>query len=304
MKTWEYLANPEMAGLVWPALFAGLAIAVLCSTLSVLVVLRRMAFIGQGISHAAFGGVGVAACVATAWHGAGALPAVQFAIVLVFCFGAAMLIGLIAARGKTEADSAIGIVLVFAMAMGAVLLRAAGTNTAVESFLFGDILTVRWADAALAWGAAGVVVGVLWVARRPMRFWAFDEPAAAAWGVPSRAMSLLLLAMLALATVTAMKLAGVVLTTAMLVLPGASALRVSRRWRTVQGACGAVALLGVAGGIVASFELDLAVGPAIVLVLTLLYGLARAGEWVRNRRPAAYDPPAAPDAAATGGPVP
>lgn len=274
MRTWEYLTNPEMAGLLWPAFAAGVAIAALCSMLSVLVVLKRLAFIGQGISHAAFGGFGVAAYAAALGLGLAALPGAQFGIVLLFCIGAAILIGFIARRGETEADSAIGIVLVFAMALGGVLLRLARSNAAIETYLFGDIVLVTWLDAALAWGAAGAVLATLWLTRRALVFWAFDEPAAAAWGVNTRAMSLLLLVMLALATVTAMKLAGVILTTAMLVLPGAAALRLSKRWGTVLVLSGLASLLGVVGGIVASFELDWAVGPGIVLVLTLLFAAA------------------------------
>ena len=61
MNTWKYLTDPVYAGMFWPAIVTGLAVAVLCSLLSVLVVIKRMAFIGQGISHAAFGGIGVAA---------------------------------------------------------------------------------------------------------------------------------------------------------------------------------------------------------------------------------------------------
>src|SRR6185436_17351355 len=120
------------ASLYWPGVIAGLAMALMCSVLSVLVVLKRLAFIGQGISHAAFGGIGLAAVLgltaavgkAAPMHG---VP--QFAIVLVFCLGAALLIGLISQRGNgeagTHADTAIGIVLVGSMALGAILLKAA-----------------------------------------------------------------------------------------------------------------------------------------------------------------------------------
>ena len=60
MRTIEYLTKPELMGIYWPIVLAGLAIAVTCATLSVVVVLKRLVFIGQGVSHSAFGGVGVA----------------------------------------------------------------------------------------------------------------------------------------------------------------------------------------------------------------------------------------------------
>jgi len=284
VNTIRYLTDPTLAPLFWPPVVTGLAIAMLCALLSVLVAIKRLAFIGQGISHAAFGGVGVAAFGASLGASFLALPLVQFGVVFLFCLAAAVVIGMLTARGKTEADTAIGIVLVLAMGVGAILLRLARSGVAVESFLFGDIVMVSWTDAIVAWGVTSMTLGVLWWTRRPMLFWAFDEPAAGAWGVPRRGMQLLLLCLLALATVTAMKLAGVILTTAMLVLPGASALRIGRRLGVVFALSCVIALAGVAGGLVLSFELDWATGPLIVVVLSLMFALAKVIEVARSAR--------------------
>lgn len=284
MNTIRYLSDPTLAPLLWPAIVTGLAIAALCSLLSVLVAIKRLAFIGQGISHAAFGGVGVAAYGASLGAAFLASPLAQFGVVFLFCLGAAVVIGMLTTRGKTEADTAIGIVLVLAMGVGAILLRLARSGVAVESFLFGDIFMVDWTDAITAWVVALLVLGALWWVRRPLMFWAFDEPAAGAWGVHRRGMQLLLLCLLALATVTAMKLAGVILTTAMLVLPGASALRAGRRLGGVLVLACVVALAGVLGGLVLSFELDWASGPSIVVVLSAAFALSRLIEMVRARR--------------------
>lgn len=289
MNTLEYLSNPDLRGLYWPAVVCGLAIAVLCGALSVLVSLKRMAFVGQGISHAAFGGVGLSVLAVPALLGAapglaGAAMPLHYAIVFLFCLGAALLVGWLAERGKTEADTAIGIVLVVSMAAGAVMIRAAESAASWESFLFGDILSVEWSDAAFAWGAALVTLTALWLARRPMVFWAFDPAAAAAWGVRCTGMSLLLLALLALATVVAMKLAGVILATAMLVLPGAAALKLSRRGGVVLGLAGVCSLLGVVGGLVVSFELDWPAGASIVCVLAVLFAASAVAGLVGGRR--------------------
>ena len=155
MKTWDYLTNPVYGGFYWAPILTGLAVAALCSLLSVLVVLKRMAFIGQGISHAAFGGIGVASVLGllgtmqeapTPGQSAG-----QFLVVLGFCLAAGLLIGWLSERGGTEADTAIGIVLVAAMAVGAILILRARSGVSLESFLFGDILAVSWADAAIGW---------------------------------------------------------------------------------------------------------------------------------------------------------
>jgi ABC-type Mn2+/Zn2+ transport system permease subunit len=278
LNTWDYLTNPIYGGMYWPPVVTGLAVAALCSMLSVLVVLKRMAFIGQGISHAAFGGIGVAGLLGLV--GATMTPgqsAGQFVVVLVFCLLAGLLIGWLSdphGRGGTEADTAIGIVLVATMAVGAVLIKRARSNVSLESFLFGDILAVSWSDAVIGWAVALAVLVVLWLVRRPLLFWAFDPTVARALGVSDRFMNVLLMVLLSLATVTAMKLAGVVLATAMLVLPGALALRLSHRSSPVLLLATAAAFAGVLGGIVVSFELNWPTGASIVCVLAALFAAA------------------------------
>jgi len=290
---------------------AGLAIALVCSVLSPVVVLRRLSFVGQGISHAAFGGLGLAAVLVTVGGATLRLGAAsslgQFAIVLGFCLGCAVLSGWLADRGAAQADTAIGIVLVGSMTLGAILIQwsARTQSTALwqqatrawreanpdvglriqgwESILFGSIIAVDWVGAAIAWGATLGILLVLWWVRRPMLFWAFDEPAAPAFGVRATAMKYLLIALLTLAIVTAMRLAGVVLATALLVLPGAAALRMSERLAPVMAWSAAAGLFGVVGGLVLAFELEtLPPGACIVAVLILVFVAARVGQVVRR----------------------
>ncbi|HRQ74246.1 MAG TPA: metal ABC transporter permease, partial [Phycisphaerales bacterium] len=122
--------------------------------------------------------------------------------------------------------------------------------------------------------------------------WAFDEGASAAFGVPSRTMRSMLLIVLALAIVVTMRLAGVVLATALLVLPGAAALELSDRLRPVYVIALAVGVLGVALGLVLSFEMNWQPGPSIVLALTAMFAAARACSTIRARRTTAQERPA------------
>lgn len=288
MNTITYLTDPELRSLYWPSVITGLALAAMCSALSVVVVLKRLAFVGQGISHAAFGGIGVAAMVASlagvAMGQSAGVTLAQYAIIFAFCAAAAIFVGVVSRRGGVEADTAIGIVLVASMAAGSILVFAARSTIKWESFLFGTILNVGWLDAAVAWMMAAVVTGALVAMRRPLVFWAFDENAAKAWGVRTTWVQVAVMVMLALATVTAMKLAGVVLATALLVLPGAVALRLSRRLWRVLGMAVAASMVGVIGGVVVSFEQDWPPGASIVLVLTALFALAAAYERLALRR--------------------
>lgn len=291
MRTIDYLfRSPEMAALFWPAVVVGLLVALLCAVLSPLVVLRRMSFIGQGVSHAAFGGVGLAMALGLGAGSAGDWSVV--AVVAFSCVGAALGIAWLSDRQGVSADAAIGIVLVSAMALGFLLIEhAAGAMHArgetpgfgVESVLFGSVLGVRWGDAALA----GVVVigelGVLWWWRRGLVFWAFDEVGAASFGVRTMVVRSMLLVLLALAIVVTMRLAGVVLVTALLVLPGATALRCSTRWWPVVSLSAAFGVLGVAVGLVLSFEFDWQPGPAIVLSQVGMYvGVRTVGTLTRR----------------------
>lgn len=296
MNTWSYFADPEMLGILLPCVVAGLASAFLCALLSVFVVIKRLAFVGQGISHAAFGGIGVAALVASFLGAAGGtalgsamgtgagVSLAQYAIVFVFCLAAALMVSVLARKGGVEADTAIGIILVASMALGSILVYVSRSTIKWESFLFGNLLEVGWLDAWIAIGITVAISCTLYVVRRPIIFWTFDENASRAWGVPARTMQILLMVMLALATVTVMKLAGVVLATAMLVLPGAIALRLSRRMSIVIVWAIVAAVVGVLGGIVASFEAGFPLGATIVCVLTVLFAIACGVERVRGNR--------------------
>lgn len=278
MRTLEYLTG-DSASLFLPGVVAGLAIALQCAALSVFVVVKRLAFIGQGVSHAAFGGVGLAAFL-------GLASSATFGLTAAFCVFTAIAIGHLSRRKETRADTVIGVFLVASMALGAMLLAlrarnpSAGPPPSWEGLLFGSISVVTWTDAILAWGVALATLGVLWCVRRRTLFWAFDEPGAEASGVRTGAIRVLVLALLAVAIVTAMKLAGVVLATALLVLPGAIALRLSARLAPVFALSVLAGTLGLAIGLILSFESDLPPGASIVGVLTLAFAIA----WVAPGR--------------------
>jgi ABC-type Mn2+/Zn2+ transport system permease subunit len=283
LKIFEYLR--DFPSVFWPPVLGAICLALLCAWLSVLVVLKRLAFIGQGISHAGFGGIGIAAVLGLASAQAastagGALA--QFGVVLAFCVAAALVVGFLAtpsgnssrrssSSGSTHEDTAIGIVLVASMALGSILVRHFAPTFRWEDFLFGYLMNTGWTDAAVAAGVTLATLATLWWARRPLTFWAFDEPAAEAFGVRGQAVRIVVMTILALATVTTMRLAGVVLASALLILPGAIALKLSVRSGAVLALSVAAALIGVIGGLILGFEYSWPPGPSIVLVLTAAF---------------------------------
>jgi zinc transport system permease protein len=292
VRTLEYLTLDGF----WQAILAGVAIVLMCSLVSVLVVVKRLAFVGQGVSHSAFGGVGVAAVLAAAWPAAGH-PAIEFAVIVAFCMLAAVAMAAASDRRTVQFDTAIGVALVGSMALGAVLVEASRRVAAAvgsvgftprswESILFGSLFPSGMWDLALAWAMAAVVAGSAWLIRRPMLFWTFDEPTATAFGVPSQRIKFGMMLLLTVAVVTSMKLAGVVLASALLVLPGATALRLSDRLGAVVALSCAIGLAGLAAGVVLSFETDMPPGASVVLVLAALFAAAWGATARAGRAPA------------------
>lgn len=301
-RTLQYLMDSDLAGVYWPGVLTALAVALMCSILSPLVVLKRLSFVGQGVSHAAFGGVGLALLMGTVWATAatpmpvGVEDAVMLAVVAVFCIASAMAIAWLTDRSGVRADTAIGIVLVASMAVGFLLLQVAGQwrrsvglppGPSLESVLFGSIFDVSVAGAVVAWAVAAGIGAVAWIFHRPIVFWAFDEPAAEAFGVPIGRMKLLVMILLALAIVVTMRLAGLILASALLVLPGAAAVQLSRRSLGVLAWSVGLCVVSLIVGIVIAFEVNLQVGPTVVVMLTLLFAGARAAAAIRTASPKA-----------------
>lgn len=290
MKISEYFDTWSSFQLFLTPLLAGIIVAVLCGMLSVLVVLKRLAFVGQGVSHSAFGGIGLAAVISVYAAGSGLGAAMgqgsvgEFVIVVLFCVLCALGMAAVGDKRSTKSvqvDTGIGLFLVAAMAAGGLLVQYANTlarNRGVaeaqrswESILFGSVATSSWADVWVSLGVLVVSVAVLWWFRRVVLFWTFDEGSAPAFGVPVLVARAVLMTLLAVATVTAMKICGVVLATALLVLPGAIALRLSRVLGRVLVLAVCVAIAGVAGGLWVSIETDAQTGPCIVLLLSAVF---------------------------------
>jgi ABC-type Mn2+/Zn2+ transport system permease subunit len=276
-----------------------MAVALLCGLLSSFVVLKRMAFIGQGISHAAFGGVGAALLASLAlavwkpqqagqWDGL-----VRELIVAAFCVLSALAIGVITRRGRFSEDTSIGIVLVAAMALGVLLVDVrqlwleglinsgqvspaqAGYPVSFETILFGDILSLGPLDALVAAVLAAVVL--LWTVSlfKELVFFAFDEETAGVFGVRTNLLYYGLLVLLALAVVAALRYVGVILASALLVLPGASARCLSNRIGMVTLLSAFLAVASMAAGFLLAGRIGrLSAGPDIVLALCVTFAVS------------------------------
>ncbi|MBX9738354.1 MAG: metal ABC transporter permease [Phycisphaerales bacterium] len=283
LELWAWLTDETQRQILLPALAAGLPVIIMCAVLSVLVVIKRLAFVGQGVAHSAFGGVGVAAMFAAftgvSWAAQGS--AFELGIVVTFCILAAIGMSSVSDRKAVQVDTGIGLFLVASMALGALLVEAARSVASSrghpvgarswESVLFGSIMTANWSDAMLAAGAALVVLLAVFIIRRPLLFYISDETSARAFGVPTGAMRVALMIMLAIATVVAMRLTGVVLSSALLILPGAAALKISRRLVPVVLLAISLGVAALFVGVGVSLQFNWSAGPCVVLTLTMFF---------------------------------
>ncbi|HEX6202851.1 MAG TPA: metal ABC transporter permease [Thermoanaerobaculia bacterium] len=254
------------------ALLAGLLASVLCGVVGTLVVVKRLVFLGAGISHASFGGLGV--CYFLGLEpllGAGAV-AVAAALVLGRA-GAATGHGA-AARSN---DALIGILWAVGMAVGVVFVHLTpGYAPNLMTYLFGNILTVGARDVAAAAALVAVVVAAFGLFYKETVAVAFDEEFAAVQGVPVRLATTAILLVTALSVVFLIQLVGIILVMALLTIPPVVALMLFRRFLAVVAASTALGAVMTVGGFTLAYATDLPSGPAMVLLGTAVL-LAVAG---------------------------
>jgi ABC-type Mn2+/Zn2+ transport system permease subunit len=253
----EFLAYPFFQR----ALLAGALTALLCGALSFFVVLRRLAFVGSGVAHAAFGGVAIATL-------AGLPPGLGG---LVASLAVAAATARAAGTSDVTEDTAVGVFTVAAMAAGVVALGFVKTNVDLFGLMFGNILTVDPADLLILAGATAGVLVALAFFFRPLLLASVDEEGARVAGVATGAMRLLVLCLIGVAVVAALKVVGILLVSALLVLPGAAARPLASRWPGFLAGSIAFALASVLGGLLLSVALDIASGAAIILLGAALF---------------------------------
>ena len=258
-----------LAPLAYPFMMRGLIASVLvgtvCAVLGTYVVLKGMAFFGDALAHAILPGVAVA--YLAGWP--------LFAGALVTGIGVAVGIGYLSRRGQLKEDTAIGILFSGAFALGIALLSTVEAYTVdLTHFLFGNVLGVSTADLWTT-GVLGAIVLLLVAALyKEFLVMAFDPVLAQVLRLPTTALHYLLLVMLAATVVVALQTVGVALTVAMLVTPAATAYLLTRRLLPMMALAAFLGSLSAVAGLYLSFYLNVASGPAVVLICTGLFLLA------------------------------
>lgn len=246
------------------AVIGGIVISAVCSLLSVYVVLKRMAFIGQGISHSAFGGFALGVLL---FGGAPGTEAKVYATALLFCLAIAFFIGATTRHSRVSSDSAIGIFFVVSMALGIIFFsQTPGYSQDPSSYLFGSIVALTQAELIIMCVLSAAVAAVLLLLQKELMYYSFDEEMAALSGVPATFLHYMLLTVLSLMVVVSVRMIGIILISAFLILPGTMGHLLARRfsgmiiWSLVAGV--STTLLGL----VMSWYTDWPTGATIVLV--------------------------------------
>ena len=243
------------------ALAACILSGIACGIMGTYVVCRRTVFLAGGITHASFGGLGIAFYL-------GLNP---IAGALVFAVLSALGIEWAGNRGRIREDSAIGIIWSVGMAVGALFmsLRPGYTSGDLSAYLFGSIVTVTHGDVVgLAILTAAIMAGaLLWL--RPVMYMAFDRDFARSRGIPTRVISYAMAALVAVTIVLSIRIMGIVLLISLLTMPVAIVNALSKSYRTIALCAPLVAVAGNVAGLVASYNFEVPPGAAIIFTLTL-----------------------------------
>jgi len=249
MLQYEFMRN---------AVAAAVLVSIACGVVGTYVVINRIVFISGGISHTAFGGIGL-----------GYLLGVNPILMAIpFSLASALGIGFLSRRARVSEDTAIGIVWAMGMALGILCMNLrAGYAPDLHSYLFGSILTVPRSDLAIMLVLNLLILLTMAILFREFAAISFDEEFATVVGVPTRSLYLLLLCMVALSVVVLIRVVGIILVIALLTMPAAIARQFTHDIRRMMLLSTGVGVVLTLSGLWLSTVLDLPTGPTAILVL-------------------------------------
>jgi zinc transport system permease protein len=257
------------------ALAAGAVVGVLAPAVGFFLVQRRQSLIGDGIGHVAFAGVAVGLLLD--------VSPVLTALVAAVIGG--VVVEVLRMYGGTAGDQALALVFYTGIALGVVLVSVAGAlDAGLFQYLFGSILTVTRADLALTALLGAVGLGTIALLYRPLAAVVVDEEGARVAGVPIGALNVALAALVAVTVALSMRVVGILLVAALMVLPVSAAGRVAWSMRSALLVAMALGLGSALVGLTLSYYADLPPGATIVLTAAVAFGGCTVAGAARGRR--------------------
>lgn len=275
MKVIDFISDISRFAFLQNALTASLLCGIVCGITGSYIVARRLVFLSGGITHASFGGIGMAC-----YFGFDPLLGA-----LLFSVASAVGLERFIAAGKVREDSAIGVLWALGMAVGIIFIfLTPGYTPNLMSYLFGSILTITtpllWWSALLA-AALSLMFG-LW--GRNIMYVAFDPAFSRTQKIAVRAVDAVMLAVVAAAVVITIRLVGVMLLVSLFTIPPLVSASVTRRFGRITAGAVAVAVTGLVSGLYVSYHTQLPPGASSVMALIVLYLIARLFKTITIKR--------------------
>ena len=251
-------------GFMHRALISGVAIAILCSVVGLFLVLRRYSLFGDAIAHSSFGGIalGLLAGIYPLWT----------------AYGVSIISALIITKIKNKynisGDASIAVLLSSGIAVGLVIIGLSGGFTIdIFSFLFGSILLVSVDDTILILALTGIILIVILLLYRQILYSTFNEEQAKVSGIPVEKINYLIVFMAGITVVTSIQLVGVLLISALFVIPNVTAIMYGRGFKQTAIISISFSIFSVVAGILVSYIFDITpAGTIVLLAIGLLAG--------------------------------
>lgn len=260
-------------GFIQRALIAGSFTAVSCSVLGIFLVLRRLSLIGDGLAHVTFGSVAVGLLLRV-------YPVyVSLPLVMMSSLGILRLME----KTRIHGDTAIGIFSSIGIASGILLASlSGGFNVDLFSYLFGNILSISGGEVSLSIALSTTVIFVTCVYYNELFAVTFDAESSRVSGINTERINKILVLLTAVTVVLAMRVVGVMLISAFLIVPAATALQIARSFKAAIILSSVVALVSLISGVAISFMFDLPTGATIVITNFILFLAAIAYKKMRR----------------------
>jgi ABC-type Mn2+/Zn2+ transport system permease subunit len=268
-----WLTEPLQFTFMQTGLAATVLVGATCAVLGVYVVLRSMAFIGDALAHTILPGLVAAYLLGLNLLGGAVVAGVATALG----------IGWLSRRGTLREDTAIGVTFTGMFALGILLMSTTGSFRDFTHMLFGNVLGIVPRDLVLISVLALVVLGFLLLFHKELELTSFDPTHARAMGLGADKIRYGLLVLLSLTVVAGVQAVGVVLISALLITPAASASLVTNSLPRMMAISVVIAVFSGVAGLYASYFLDVASGAAIVLACTACFGVASLVRLLRQR---------------------
>ncbi|AFM00800.1 ABC-type Mn2+/Zn2+ transport system, permease component [Desulfitobacterium dehalogenans ATCC 51507] len=259
------LTDPLQYAFMQRALIGTIAVAVLTAVVGTFVILRRLAFIGEGLAHGSLAGLAIGYLLDWNLYIAGNI----------YTIGLALLIGVLHEKAKVSLDTAIGILFSTSMALGVALISSLKFySTNLTGYLFGSVLSIGSFDLVIIVSSTCVILFILTIFYKEFVYYAFDPEMAEVAGLPRARLHYAMLAMIAVTVVVASQTVGIILVTALLTIPAASAFQWTHSLKKLVLLSVCFGLISAILGLYLSYYLNVASGASIALTAAAIFLLS------------------------------